>query len=361
MDNLGFNSEQVETTTTSFTEEAKKDVQAKEKAEIEQGQTELTTSSHDGDRINSIVILKKFIPSRGMLIACLASLLFSCEDMCLELATEKVDPILVVALFTPLIFLASLTSVLFTRTPFPKSVKLYIYLGVCGGFFSVAVTMISLAISKIPVGDAVSILNSMPLFAGCFGWIFLKQSLRPIDGVFSVLCIVGVTLIARPSFIFRQSSHEDAESIGALYALISAVSFAVSFVVGRRLQDNGVHVFVLLTVNSSMTFVFNSALCTILNLWSVPNPPYYWAFTLGAGLFDFFAQISVFLALKIERAVLVTIVLTSEIIITFVMQILIVHIIPHWYSAIGAVCIIVACIGMATRTENEPNSPENEE
>ncbi|XP_071824050.1 solute carrier family 35 member G1-like [Apostichopus japonicus] len=309
-------------------------------------------SSTKNKRLSTM--LRKFTPSRGMMVAFLSAVLFSCVDVSIEISTHEVHPNIVLTLYPNVIMLFSLIGIIFVKVEVLYDEKQYLFLFVSAGFYAAGITCLALAISKIPVGDAVAILNCMPIFGGIFGWILLKQSLRLLDLLFTILCIAGVVLIARPSFIFPASSQNDEfDSYGLLFAIGAACFIGFAITAGRKLQEMGIHVLCILFANALLTFLLNAIICSILGVWSAPSPSYYWAISLAPGVFDFFAQICVFLAVKMERAVMVTIILTSEIVFTFIMQIFIIKIIPHWYSAIGSFCILLSCIGMSIRKEGE--------
>ncbi|PIK32970.1 putative solute carrier family 35 member G1 [Apostichopus japonicus] len=299
-------------------------------------------------------MLQKLIPTRGMLVALLAAILFSCLDVSVAISTQEVHPHLLLALYPNVIMAFSLICIIATRVKVLYNRKQYLVLVVSAGVYATGGTFLTLSISKIPVGDAVAIFNCMPIFGGVFGWILLKQSLRLLDLFFTILCISGVVLIARPSFIFPASvQNDEIDSIGVLFAIGAACFIGFGFTIGRKLQDMGINVLCIVFANAFFLFLINAVICTVMDIWSAPSPSYYWAISLAPGIFSFLAQMAVLLAVKTERAVMVTIMLTLGIVFTFIMQIFIIKIIPHWYSAIGSFCILLSCIGMSTRKVNE--------
>ncbi|XP_071824382.1 solute carrier family 35 member G1-like [Apostichopus japonicus] len=171
--------------------------------------------------------LKRLIPSRGMLVA----VFFTCVNVSIELSTPQVHPHLVLALYPNVIMALSLICIIVTRAKVVYNIKQYLFLVVSGGAYATGATFVTLSISRIPVGDAVAILNCMPIFGGIFGWILLRQSLRLLDLVFTILCIAGVVLIARPSFIFPASvQNDEVDAIGVLLAIGAAcfIGFSIT-------------------------------------------------------------------------------------------------------------------------------------
>ncbi|KAJ8041057.1 Solute carrier family 35 member G1 [Holothuria leucospilota] len=290
----------------------------------------------------------------GSFITVLAVLVMSFADTCVELSTQTLNSFLVTVLFSSSMFIEAfcctvISGKIFECRRYEKSAVAFLVL--CGLSNSGALTLINAAIAFIPVGDAISILRSMPVFAGLFGWILVGQRMKIIDCILAICCIVGVALIARPSFIFHTpgADHESEVKtiLGVALALGSAIAFALSFVIGRKLSDKNVHSFVIISVNALFTVLLNSGLVTILQQWSHIDDFCPVGISLLGGSLHAVGQILVFIALSKERAVVVTVILASEIIYVYTLQILIVQLIPHWLSGVGALIILFACVGMA--------------
>ncbi|KAJ8041501.1 Solute carrier family 35 member G1 [Holothuria leucospilota] len=308
--------------------------------------------------------LLKWLPSFAAFVALVAVIIMSFSDIFVEIATQSVNPIQVTLLGGLSMFVSSFMCLVVHSIKNEDLLRrrygtqAWFYLLSCAIANFSGIILINIGINFMPVGDAVSILRSMPIFAGIIGWVFLKQALRVIDFLFILFCITGVSLIARPSFLFRQDEPEanstDNKLLGTVFSLGSAVSFAISFSVGRKLSDKKIHSFVIISINSFANLLLSSVICFAMGAWDCPGHFYIVVMMVGAGVFTAVGQILVFWSLSRERVVVITVILASNIIFVNVLQILVVGIIPHWLSGVGAVLILTACIGMAVRRDDAP-------
>ena len=66
--------------------------------------------------------------------------------------------------------------------------------------------------TKLPLGDATVCISTTPIFTAFLAYVFLKESWHIFDAVATFVCIVGVVLITRPTFIFGTSGKEFTEN-----------------------------------------------------------------------------------------------------------------------------------------------------
>lgn len=334
---------------------------------VEENQTSLSKMEKlqkdkklDVKRRKKLSLIRAWLPSLGAPATLLGVILMSFSDLFMEIATRSMNPVQVTVLFALAMFATSLMCAIIHSIK-DKSVLIrkynkqeWFYLLLCGITNAGGITLINHAIKFMPVGDAISILRSMPIFAGIIGWICLKQALRKIDFPFIILCVAGVVLIARPSFLFHTNPEEtDAnEVVGTTLALGSACCFALSFSVGKKLSDSKIQSYIIISINSCINLLLNCAIWFSFRRWDCAQ--HYVVFlTLAGGALTSFGQILVFWSVSREKVVVITVILASNIIYVYILQILVVHIIPHWLSGIGAVLILIACIGMAIRKNDK--------
>ncbi|XP_071842559.1 solute carrier family 35 member G1-like isoform X2 [Apostichopus japonicus] len=294
---------------------------------------------------------------RGLFLATGAAFFFSAENIFMELTTLHLNIFQTGATMGAIVLLLTFLVAVITKQQIPNTKLQYFSLLMSGLFLAVGLPLALESLKHMEVGDSITIIYTMPIFAGIFSWIILKEPLRVIDFFFGLLSFAGVILVARPPFIFRGTDDSaDGENplLGALYALASAVSFALLVVAARKQSFLGLHPIIILLFNSIVVLVSNAIVCTILHQWQMPAGEA-WGYVLGLGFCDFFAQTLIYMAVVVEVAMYVSIISTSEVIMTFVWQFAIFSIAPHWMSAIGAVLIIAACVGMATKTETSPD------
>ena len=61
------------------------------------------------------------------------------------------------------------------------------------------------AVSAIPIGDALTLIYSNPLFAMIFSSIFLGSRLRLYKTFLGTILISGIILVVRPPFLFPKN------------------------------------------------------------------------------------------------------------------------------------------------------------
>lgn len=77
---------------------------------------------------------------------------------------------------------------------------------ICFGAVNFAsISCIYFAFTKLPLGDATVCISTTPIFTALLAYVFLKESWHLFDAVATFVCINGVVLITRPTFIFGSS------------------------------------------------------------------------------------------------------------------------------------------------------------
>eukprot|EP01035_Chromulina_nebulosa_P020901 gene20901-27091_t len=82
------------------------------------------------------------------------------------------------------------------------------------------------------VGDSTVLVMLSPLFASIAGYFVLGEPWKLPEFIGTVVSLVGVTLVARPPFIFGGNS---ADPVGVMFALIAAVAAGAAFILVRIL------------------------------------------------------------------------------------------------------------------------------
>lgn len=140
--------------------------------------------------------------------------------------------------------------------PAPARMSLVLY-----GFVSCTnVALYMYCITVLPLADAVCISFTSPVFNQLAAFFFLKEPLQQRDVVSALLCIIGVTLVVRPSFLGFPRPEGDAavNPINYLLCLIGAAGNGPCFVIIRKngaKENLHVHPF---------QYVFYLSLCGIL-------------------------------------------------------------------------------------------------
>lgn len=115
-----------------------------------------------------------------------------------------------------------------------------------------APSLFFIAIENTLVTSVVLISQLEPPLLLFLAWIFLKDNIRPLSIIGSVICLLGVAVIV---LLQQQSSEHLMLGKGELYAALAAAIYAVATVIGRRW---------LVRVPLGIFSVFRSAIGTVI-------------------------------------------------------------------------------------------------
>ena len=236
-----------------------------------------------------------------------------------------------------------------------------------------------IAITFMPLGDAITILRSDALPTIIFASIFLKERLKLYKIICAVLIITGVILVTRPLFLFKDTIHgisnntrfdSDTKAYsskldsnrpmyyyyGVVAALLSTVAVGIQRVVLKILTLNNS------TSTIELPLLYGGVGCLIVALLVVPfgsnqkiiNPSaqveqygiWEWlslSIVVVLGITCFYLR---FKAIKLIGPVIYGFITTSEIIIAYFIQTTFFDTVPYTSSLIGSGCIVIACLGI---------------
>ncbi|XP_042315503.1 solute carrier family 35 member G1 isoform X4 [Sceloporus undulatus] len=186
---------------------------------------------------------KRSCPGLGLFYTLLSAFLFSVASLFLK-KIEDLHSVEVSAFRCIFQMMFVLPGLIYYKTGFlgPKDKRMFLFFrGLLG---SGAMILLYYAFQVMPLADATVITFSSPVFTSLFAWIFLKEKYSLWDLLFTIFTITGVVLIARPPFLFGskvsgiEGSYTD-HIKGTIAAVTSAVAAASTFVILRKLEENG--------------------------------------------------------------------------------------------------------------------------
>lgn len=80
--------------------------------------------------------------------------------------------------------------------------KMRPYLVLFGAVNFASISAIYGAFTMLPLGDATVIISTTPIFTALFAYFFLKETWSKIEATGTFVCLTGIVLIARPTFVF---------------------------------------------------------------------------------------------------------------------------------------------------------------
>ncbi|MGB5813442.1 MAG: DMT family transporter [Polyangiales bacterium] len=196
------------------------------------------------------------------------------------------------------------------------------------------------AITHLPLADATVIQFCNPMVAALVAAFALHEALRPVDLLATLFSMVGVVLVAQPTFLFATGASLDpvAVTVGVLGAIFSGISYVII----RRLGATEHH----LVVVFYFPLITGPASLPILAIEGLVMPtPWEWLLLLGIGVTAQLGQIEITKGYKLEAAGRASSVTYLQIVLAYTWGILFFQEYPNLWSLVGAVLVIVGVLG----------------
>ena len=288
----------------------------------------------------------------GIILAMGSSLLFSVSSLMVKLATS-VPSLEIVCIRLTLQFVFSLPAMIFTRDKFIypwKKTRFLVLRAVTG---VTAMSLMVYSVKHMPLADARVIFYTAPIYTALLGHIFLKESMTKFDLIVTLLSLAGVVLIARPTFLFGSRLGESSGSkqvwFPALMAVLSAIFSACSFVLVRKIaKEVGTRVVVFYFAVFGSVISLGAAL--ISGGFKYPDcGTYDVLYIIACGFLGYFGQLFSSKALELEKAAVVSLVRTIGIVFSFILQLIVLGVVPNGLSIGGAFLVLLCNIVIFTK------------
>ncbi|XP_042719300.1 LOW QUALITY PROTEIN: solute carrier family 35 member G1 [Lagopus leucura] len=295
---------------------------------------------------------KTACPGLGLFYTLLSAFLFSVASLFLK-KIEDVHSVEVSAFRCVFQMAFVLPGLIYYKTGFlgPKGKRIFLFFrGLLG---SSAMILLYYAFQVMPLADATVITFSCPVFTSLLAWIFLKEKYSVWDLLFTLFTIIGVTLIARPPFLFGsnvtgiEGSYSD-HLKGTIAAIASTVSAALTIVILRKVGKS-VHYFLSIWYYAVIGLIGCVIALFVMNEWRLPYCGKDRVFLILIGILGLGGQIFLTKALQIEKAGPVAIMRTMDVVFAFILQILFLNHLPTWWTVGGALCVVASSSGTAIR------------
>ena len=146
------------------------------------------------------------------------------------------------------------------------------------------------AIATMPLGEAVALNFTSPLFATVLAAIFLGEAVRARRWTATIVGFIGVLIVVRPGV--------ETVQLGAILALGSAMSIAVNVLLIRVMSQEDSTRAIVLTFNLAITFF---TLIPAIVTWAWPSP-LMWAVTFAIGVTTTVAHLMLTRAMRLAEA-----------------------------------------------------------
>lgn len=316
----------------------------------------------------------KFKVAIGMILALVSGLVFTFNGSVMKY--YGIDPVEVLAVrgavqFWVMFMLCKARGIsLWPEHVRNKTKGLMLLQGLMGG---VMVIMSLISIMMIPLGDALTFIFSSPVFTCICSRIFLKHRLGLWKVIFIGSLLIGIAFVVQPPFIFPDDdpnpnalllkgiwSDEDPDFVahdfhyymGALLAVLSAVLASFNSVcVSGTLKH--VDSMVLVSYVGAASF-FIAVVCTIFDLNQrifsiqiVDIAAWEWGLIFGMAILGIFAYFSITKALQLIDPTIVSVLRSTEILLGFFVQVVIMNQIPNTFAIVGASLVFLSIIMIA--------------
>ena len=155
-----------------------------------------------------------------------------------------------------------------------------------GLFGVISLTFFFQSLNYLSLGTAVSLRYVSPIFGAIFALFFLKEKVKPIQWVLFLIAFIGVVII--------KGFGADVNSLGVIFAILSAVFLGLIFIVIRKIGDRENP---LVIINYFMVFAFVFGGIMSINYWKTPDLTE-WLLLLSLGLFGYVGQLYMTKALQ---------------------------------------------------------------
>ncbi len=200
------------------------------------------------------------------------------------------------------------------------------------------------ALIHLPLADATVIQYTSPVFTAWLGWVLLAEALTRGEAVLSGAGLLGVLLIARPTFLFGGEMRLDAFAtlVGVLGAVFSAMAYVSVRKLGRTEHPTIiVFWFTVVTVPASFPgmLLTNAVWPTVTELLLLA----------GVGITAVLGQLYLTHGLRLQTAGRATAIGYVQIVFAATWGMIFFHERPDALSLMGAALVLVSVVTLARR------------
>jgi drug/metabolite transporter (DMT)-like permease len=203
------------------------------------------------------------------------------------------------------------------------------------------------AIAHLPLADATVIQFCNPMLAALIAVFALKEPLRMIDVIATVFSMIGVVLVAQPTFLFTRGTALD--PVAVVIGVVGAIFSAIAYVVIRRLGSTEHHMVVVFY----FPLVTGPAALPILAVEGLVLPQgFEWLLLLGIGVAAQLGQIQITKGFKLETAGRASAVTYLQIVLAYTWGVLLFGEYPNALSIVGALLVVVGVFSVTRRAQS---------
>ena len=224
---------------------------------------------------------------------------------------------------------------------FGNNRRLLLARGVCG---FMGLSCYFYAITHLPLADATVIQFCNPMLTAVLAAIVLKEKLSAMDVVGTISSLLGVVLVAQPTFLFDSASSLDPVAVTA--GVVGALFSALAYVIIRRLGKTEHH----LTIVFYFPLIAGPLSVPLLAAEGLVMPRgWEWLLLLGIGVAAQLGQIFMTQGFKLETAGRASAVTYLQIVLAYAWGVLFFGEFPNMLSVVGAVLVVMSVLSVVRR------------
>ncbi|KAI7895206.1 uncharacterized protein EV154DRAFT_496269 [Mucor mucedo] len=219
----------------------------------------------------------------------------------------------------------------------------------------IALSLFFYSLTVLPLIDATAIFFLGPIFKVMISAIVLNENFTIVDGFYSIVCFLGLILVARPSFLFNHvafirfdEEEEYQRSFGIACALVASLMSAMAYITVRKVGQGTpvmVHVVYFGCVASLLSII---VLACQLQGFVVPSWSWHeMGLLLMTGVMAFLGQFTLNEGLKIAPIGPVTLIRSTDVIFAFVFGVAFFKEIPGFYTMTGSLLVMGTTTAMS--------------
>ena len=265
------------------------------------------------------------------------------------------------------------------ESPFgPNDLSVRFYLVLRAVFGAGAVCSWFFGIQILPLPDAVTLQFTTPPFAAAFAVCLVGEQWKLLDVIGAIVCLSGVALIAHPTWLFGSAGENEViiddevssvlKAAAVMVTTAGAAQAGLAYVCVRKIGDKAdavVMVFYYAMLSLPMTAIGSKIL---LDDWNVLGDIKHFSITdyfllLLVGFAGYGGQLFTNLGLQIETAATATLATSTQIVWTFIFEIMFLHEELNLWSLAGTTLILgyMMIVGIIKVIESDKYIAEIEE
>ena len=216
-----------------------------------------------------------------------------------------------------------------------------------------ALSLLYAGLARLPLGDAVTIQNTAPVWTALFAALVLGERLRRGIVLSVAASLVGVALVARPAFLFGGGAG-GLDGVGVALVLAAAVLMGLAYTAVRKLRETD-HPLAIIYALSWAGLVL-SVPFALAGGWRWPTPGA-WALLGGVAATTQVGQWTLTRGLYLLDAATATAVGYVQVVFAFAWGMLVFGDVPAAPQIAGAAVVVASVLALVARRPAPPAPP----